>query len=84
MKRAKIFFQHPDYYIHGTNDAGSMGRAVSHGCIRMLPDDVTRLGRIVQEYGGESRTSAWYRKVIRGGATTPIRLRRPVPMVIEH
>ena len=29
--------------IHGTNDPGSIGRAVSHGCIRLANWDVVRL-----------------------------------------
>jgi lipoprotein-anchoring transpeptidase ErfK/SrfK len=28
------------YYFHGTNNEGSVGTAASHGCIRMLKDDV--------------------------------------------
>lgn len=31
------------YLIHGTNEEGSIGEAVSHGCIRMYNDDVARL-----------------------------------------
>jgi lipoprotein-anchoring transpeptidase ErfK/SrfK len=29
--------------VHGTNDRGSMGSNASHGCIRMLPEDVIKL-----------------------------------------
>jgi hypothetical protein len=29
--------------IHGTNEPGSIGRDVSHGCIRMLNEDIERL-----------------------------------------
>jgi lipoprotein-anchoring transpeptidase ErfK/SrfK len=29
--------------IHGTDDPGSIGRAVSHGCIRLANWDVVRL-----------------------------------------
>ena len=29
--------------IHGTNDPGSVGRSVSHGCIRMRNADITKL-----------------------------------------
>ncbi|WP_336922251.1 L,D-transpeptidase [Aquipuribacter sp. SD81] len=29
--------------LHGTDDAGSVGRAVSHGCIRLSDDDITFL-----------------------------------------
>lgn len=30
------------YYIHGTDDPASIGKAVSHGCVR-LPDDMIKL-----------------------------------------
>jgi hypothetical protein len=35
------------YLIHGTNDDGSIGGAVSHGCVRMYNDDVAHLYSIV-------------------------------------
>jgi L,D-transpeptidase ErfK/SrfK len=35
------------YGIHGTNNPSSIGKAVSHGCIRMHNQDVTELARIV-------------------------------------
>jgi len=36
-----------DYAIHGTNQPGLIGHFVSHGCIRMLNEDVTDLfGRV--------------------------------------
>ncbi|MDO7905726.1 L,D-transpeptidase [Paenibacillus sp. JX-17] len=33
----------PHYGIHGTNDPSSIGKSVSHGCIRMYNDDVVDL-----------------------------------------
>lgn len=33
----------PGYVIHGTNRPFSIGRRVSHGCIRMYPEDIARL-----------------------------------------
>ena len=33
MKVVKIFFQDPDYYIHGTGDVESLGSAASHGLL---------------------------------------------------
>ncbi len=33
----------PGYLIHGTNKAFGVGMRVSHGCIRMLPEDVATL-----------------------------------------
>jgi lipoprotein-anchoring transpeptidase ErfK/SrfK len=37
----------PTYGIHGTNDPASIGRDMSHGCIRMHNEDVTELASIV-------------------------------------
>lgn len=37
----------PSYGIHGTNDPSSIGREVSHGCIRMHNEDVLALQAIV-------------------------------------
>ena len=33
----------PHYGIHGTNDPSSIGKNVSHGCIRMYNEDVLQL-----------------------------------------
>jgi len=37
----------PHYGIHGTDDPSSIGKEVSHGCIRMYNPDVIELARIV-------------------------------------
>jgi lipoprotein-anchoring transpeptidase ErfK/SrfK len=37
----------PHYGIHGTNDPTSIGKRVSHGCIRMYNQDVTQLASLV-------------------------------------
>jgi lipoprotein-anchoring transpeptidase ErfK/SrfK len=36
------------YGIHGTNDPSSIGKYVSHGCIRMHNKDVLELASLVQ------------------------------------
>jgi lipoprotein-anchoring transpeptidase ErfK/SrfK len=35
------------YGIHGTNNPASIGKVVSHGCIRMYNQDVLELSRLV-------------------------------------
>ncbi|NRD80382.1 L,D-transpeptidase family protein [Bacillus sp. BRMEA1] len=35
------------YGIHGTNDPSSIGKAVSHGCVRMFNRDVLQLSNLV-------------------------------------
>ncbi len=37
----------PHYGIHGTNNPGSIGKQVSHGCVRMYNEDVTYLANTV-------------------------------------
>jgi hypothetical protein len=50
MGRAKIHLEGL-YYIHGSPERGSMGSAASHGCIRMLNEDVIEVARIVHAAG---------------------------------
>ncbi|ABK43018.1 ErfK/YbiS/YcfS/YnhG family protein [Magnetococcus marinus MC-1] len=38
-----IYLSLPGYLIHGTNKPYGIGRRVSHGCIRMYPEDIPRL-----------------------------------------
>ena len=33
----------PSYLLHGTNKPYGVGRRVSHGCVRMYPEDIARL-----------------------------------------
>lgn len=37
----------PGYLIHGTNRPAGVGMRVTHGCIRMFPDDIARLFDLV-------------------------------------
>lgn len=44
------------YAIHGTNKTGSLGRAVSHGCVRLAPGNAATLYSLVQKHGfGQTR-----------------------------
>jgi lipoprotein-anchoring transpeptidase ErfK/SrfK len=52
MQGVKIYFRAPYYFIHGTNEPGSIGEAASHGCIRMIPDDAISLARLIDNAGG--------------------------------
>ncbi|MBU5443434.1 L,D-transpeptidase [Paenibacillus sp. CECT 9249] len=37
----------PHYGIHGTNNPSSIGKEVSHGCIRMYNQDVLELAKMI-------------------------------------
>ncbi len=43
-----LYFDWPNYLIHGTNDPWGIGRRVSHGCIRLYPEDIVRLFQMVE------------------------------------
>ena len=83
MKLVKMFFKEPDYYIHGTGDEDSLGKAESHGCIRMHEEDVKRLVQLVMEYGGKPMPEPWYRRVFRRKTTKVVYLDAPVTVEIR-
>jgi len=82
MRAVKIFFQEPDYYIHGTNDEDSIGFAASHGCIRMTEADATDLARYLMEHTGKQHDDAWYDSVQNSSKPTDARLGHGVLMLI--
>jgi lipoprotein-anchoring transpeptidase ErfK/SrfK len=62
LGRAQLIYD-PPRTIHGTNDPASIGKAVSHGSIRMANADVTRLARQLMDVTGVQKDEAWYRQV---------------------
>ena len=80
MKVVKIYFQEPDYYIHGTGSVGSLGGAVSHGCLRMAPSDAAALARSLMQFGGASRDASWFQQVANSNETQTVMLSTGVPM----
>jgi lipoprotein-anchoring transpeptidase ErfK/SrfK len=64
MKVVKIFFQEPDYYIHGTDDVESLGTAASHGCLRMHPEEIADLAKLIMEHGGQPREENWFWRIL--------------------
>lgn len=44
------------YAIHGTTDVRNLGRAVSHGCVRLSPDNARSLFELVQSHGRQNTT----------------------------
>jgi len=82
MKVVKIFFQEPDYYIHGTGDEDTLGSAASHGCIRMSQKDAFALGRYIMDHAGAPKDDAWYEGVFSKGVSADIHLPKGVGFVV--
>lgn len=84
MKVVKIYFNEPDYYIHGTGNVESLGGAVSHGCLRMTPSDAASLARALMDAGGASRDAAWFRRVQSTNETETVVLPTGIPMHVAQ
>ncbi len=83
MKVVKIFFQEPDYYIHGTNEVESLGEAESHGCLRMDPDDAYQLAKYLMDHGGQPRDDSWFYRVLHfRSETSNVYLDHSIPMTV--
>lgn len=44
-----IFLDMPGYLMHGTNKPLGVGMRVSHGCIRLYPEDIDKLVKIINK-----------------------------------
>ena len=52
----------PPRTIHGTNQPASIGKAVSHGSIRMNNAEIVALGKRLMQATGVGKDEAWYRE----------------------
>ena len=82
MKLVKIFFQEPDYYIHGTGAIESLGQAASHGCLRMDPNDAGEVALMVMENSGVARDWDWVKGVLGVGEQRTVSVQQAAPFTI--
>lgn len=82
MKLVKIFFQEPDYYIHGTGATNSLGEAASHGCLRMDPNDAGEVALTVMENAGIERDWDWVKDILHIGESRTVRLQRATTLTV--
>lgn len=83
LGRAQLVYD-PPRSIHGTNEPSSIGKAVSHGSIRMRNDDIVQLARDVMEAGGARRDATFFTQVRANRSTKQIvDLPNPVPITIR-
>jgi hypothetical protein len=73
------------YYLHGTPIVSSLGKAASHGCIRMHNDDVVQLATLAEQYhgatpvGAGSNVAPWH-----WSRTRSVTLAVPIPVRITY
>jgi lipoprotein-anchoring transpeptidase ErfK/SrfK len=46
-----IFFTEQGHAIHGTNSVRALGSPVSHGCVRLAPENAATLFELVKQHG---------------------------------
>lgn len=84
MGRVKLFFA-PLYYLHGTPDEESLGTPASHGCVRMLNDDVVELATLVHGRAHATLPPEQIPAVLaRPGQTRVSRFRDSVTFVVRY
>lgn len=74
----------PPRTIHGTNEPASIGKAASHGSIRMRNEDAVALAREVMTAGGAPKDEAWIADARRNRTKKQVvDLPNPVPIVVR-
>ena len=76
MGKVKIFFNEPDYYIHGAGNGDSLGDFNTHGCVRMKNSDAIAIAKLLERYGGADSDNG------DSDSTHSVRLSKPVQLVI--
>jgi len=74
----------PPRTIHGTNEPASIGKAASHGSIRMRNADAVALAKVVMAAGGAQKDDAWVADAQRNRTQKQVvDLPQPVPIVVK-
>jgi hypothetical protein len=69
-----IFFTGEGHAIHGSYETRNLGRAASHGCVRLAPKNAEKLFSLVQREGLEKA-----RVVVLGDSNAPVVSKRRTP-----
>jgi murein L,D-transpeptidase YcbB/YkuD len=86
MGKVKLQLRGP-YYLHGTPWPESIGRAGSHGCIRMRQEDAVQLATLVLDAAGAGLPRATVDSLLDGAlvrTTRDVDLPAPIPLHIVY
>jgi len=83
MGRIRIIYD-PPRSIHGTDATESIGRAASHGSIRIRNQDGFELARMIMAASGDSRSQGWWDRALGDESTmVTVELSNPVPIRVR-
>jgi lipoprotein-anchoring transpeptidase ErfK/SrfK len=82
MGRVRMIFNMP-YTIHGTDALHSIGKAASHGSVRMANSQAIELAELLLKEGGSWKGEGWYEQMLANPTEMyEIPLERPIPITI--
>lgn len=80
MGRVRIVYQMP-YTIHGTDNLKSLGKAQSHGSIRVANENVIELAKLIMQEAETGKSDDWYQRVLKDSTTmVSVDLNQTVPL----
>ena len=80
MGRVRIVYKMP-YTIHGTKEVKSLGKALSHGSVRMANEDVIDLAKFLMAESGTAKTDEWYQGVLANPKKmVSVKLNKQIPL----
>lgn len=84
MGRARLVYRMPNT-IHGTDNLDSLGKAASHGSIRVANEVVVQLAEMLLKAGGSWQGDQWFRQMTQNrNEEHQIELADPVPIVVQE
>jgi lipoprotein-anchoring transpeptidase ErfK/SrfK len=84
MGRVRLRYD-PPRSIHGTDAEESIGRAESHGSIRIANDDGIELARLVMEVSGDGESDEWFDRVMANeDEMVTVELSNPIPIRVRE
>jgi murein L,D-transpeptidase YcbB/YkuD len=83
MGRVRIVYKMP-YTIHGTKEIHSLGKALSHGSVRMANEDVISLAKFLMAESGTAKSEDWYATVLADPKKmVSVKLNKQIPLMNE-
>lgn len=84
MGRARLVYRMPNT-IHGTDETESLGKAVSHGSIRVANPVVLQLAEMLLKAGGAWEGPEWFRNMTENRSREfQVDLEEPVPIEVQE
>ena len=84
MGRARLVYRMPNT-VHGTDDLGSLGKAESHGSIRVANEVALNLAEILLKAGNAWEGPGWFQQMIRNRTTEyQVDLAERIPILVQE